>query len=310
MDGRRLRSGSLIYLGVALLFVILGLVGWREELTDLVADARGFAWRWQPGMFALAVLVTAPALVATGATWVYLYRASGAGMSYRDGTAAWIGSNLGRYIPGKIWQLAGLASYAKASGHPGAGAISTSILLQAVTLLTGLAWGAAVLGARLLGSDRTALIQLAGVVVLLIVLVQPSVIGFIARIAGRLLNEPSAGAIPGTGHTFRAAAVLFLVWALYGLGFWLLCRATVGGQAAPSFVESTGIFAASYIMGYLVLVAPGGILVREGAMAALLVAAAGLPVPVAAALAVGARIWVTLAELFALATGFVSRRRG
>jgi uncharacterized membrane protein YbhN (UPF0104 family) len=309
MERRRLRWGTLAFLAVALVFVVLGLVAWRGELTRLVSEARGFDWMWRPGLILAALLAAAAALVATGATWVHLFRAAGARISYRDGITAWIGSNLGRYIPGKVWQLAGLASFAKASGHPGGAAISTSILLQSVTLLTGLAWGAAVAGGHFVGSDRTAFLQLAAVMVLLIILVQPPVVRTVARLAGRLLDEPAAQTAPGARQVLGSSLVLGAVWALYGLGFWSLCLGTLG-EVTPSYLQCTGIFAAAYVAGYLVLIAPGGILVREGAMTALLVALAGLPAAAAAALSVGARIWVTVAELSALGAGLVTRRRG
>ena len=67
------------------------------------------------------------------------------------------------------------------------------------------------------------------------------------------------------------------------------------------FPVLTGVFAASYIVGYLVLVAPGGLVVREGAMTALLVEAGGLAVGVAAPVAIIARLWVVATELGALA---------
>jgi uncharacterized membrane protein YbhN (UPF0104 family) len=63
----------------------------------------------------------------------------------------------------------------------------------------------------------------------------------------------------------------------------------------------TGVFAASYVVGYMALIAPGGLVVREGAMTGLLTELSEMPVGVAAAVAILARLWLVGAELGALA---------
>jgi uncharacterized membrane protein YbhN (UPF0104 family) len=66
----------------------------------------------------------------------------------------------------------------------------------------------------------------------------------------------------------------------------------------------------AYVAGYVVLIAPGGLVVREGAMAALLVTLAGIPLGAAAAIAAAARVWTTVAELIAFAVVAGGLRRG
>jgi len=141
-----------------------------------------------------------------------------------------------------------------------------------------------------------------------LILVQPPVVKAVMRLAGRLLKEPAVQTTPGASHIVQSSLVLAGVWTLYGLGFWSLCQGMVG-EAGPSFLPATGIFAAAYVAGYLVLIAPGGLLIREGAMVALLVAITPLTTPVAAALALAARLWATVAELAALGLGLITRKR-
>ena len=105
----------------------------------------------------------------------------------------------------------------------------------------------------------------------------------------------------------RAAMTLVAVWAGYGIGFYAIGRG-FAGSSAPGLLAATGIFAASYVAGYVVLVAPGGLLVREGAMALLLVGVAGAPAPLAAVLAILARLWVTAAEILAFLIAVVAAR--
>ncbi len=97
----------------------------------------------------------------------------------------------------------------------------------------------------------------------------------------------------------RAAVALCIVWCLYGAGFWLLLHGVAGDLNLP-LGRATGVFAASYVAGYLVLVAPGGLVAREGVMTTLLVALRAAPWGGAAGLAGVARLWSIATELLAL----------
>ena len=95
----------------------------------------------------------------------------------------------------------------------------------------------------------------------------------------------------------------------YGVGLLLLLRGVGVAWEVMQIPALTGIFAASYVIGYLVLVAPGGLVVREGAMTALLVDLGGLALGVAAAVAIMARVWMVVTEFVALALVLAWSRR-
>jgi uncharacterized membrane protein YbhN (UPF0104 family) len=129
----------------------------------------------------------------------------------------------------------------------------------------------------------------------------PRVIRRVASRLGRWLGEDDLRVELDSGHIVRAAAGMLLAWCLYGVGLFLLLRGVGIAVEVIQLPVLTGIFAASYVVGYLVLVAPGGLVVREGAMTALLADLVGLAVGVAAAVAIMARIWMVVTELAALA---------
>ncbi|MGH7658771.1 MAG: hypothetical protein ACREL6_11100, partial [Gemmatimonadales bacterium] len=83
-------------------------------------------------------------------------------------------------------------------------------------------------------------------------------------------------------------------WCGYGVAFWIL------GQAVLPDLQLTvpaaiGAFTASYVAGFLALLAPGGLLVREGVIVLMLQGTLGLPA--ATALAVASRLLLTVTEL-------------
>ncbi|NPV09982.1 MAG: hypothetical protein HPY83_18715, partial [Anaerolineae bacterium] len=82
-------------------------------------------------------------------------------------------------------------------------------------------------------------------------------------------------------------------WLWVGATFWALGRG-LGAQPGSLFAWASA-FSASYVAGYLSLLTPSGLGVREGVLALLLAGVAGHGMAGIAAL--GGRLWLSLAEL-------------
>lgn len=310
MSRRLRRVLTVLFLVVAVGFAAAVLTERWGELRAVRSQVEGFEWRLAPGWLAAALALATANLFWMGGVWVYLYRSGGGRLGYLRGIRVWLAANLGRYIPGKVWQLSGLAVHLRQTGESGALALGSAMAFQVVTLLTGLAAGVSLLGAgpRVLpgGSGPTAVL----VVLALLALLHPAVVGKGMELAARVLREDLPHAEPPDARALAAAAGAMLAsWAIYGLGLWCLLRGVTARQVAGPLVLA-GVFAASYVAGYLVLVVPGGLGVREGAMTGLLVAVAPVGGAVAAAVALLARVWVTLAELAGLGLALAAPGRG
>jgi hypothetical protein len=124
----------------------------------------------------------------------------------------------------------------------------------------------------------------------------PLLVGPFARVAARLLRrEVTAIAVPAPTLWLVVAANV-AAWVGYGLAFRLFAGALALGSAG-NWLDYLAVFTGSYLIGYLVLVAPGGIGVRELAMAESL-RALGLAGPGEAwLLAIASRLWLTVLEL-------------
>ena len=292
---------SILFLAAALAAVVAALSGAWGEWSE--AAASGVAgWHVRPLPLAGAVACGAAALWISGATWGMLLRSSGGEMSVSEAAAAWLGSNLGRYLPGKIWQVTGLVGYARVRGDSGAGVLVTLLVFQTVILASGAGIGLAALGGSALGGVGVWPLVLGGVCV--VGAVAPPVLRLVVRLGRRLLREPgdAVETPPGVRLIARALAGSLLAWSLHGLGFWALLEGLVAENPVEPFV-ALGVFSASYVIGSAAVFAPGGMIVREGAMASLLGVAATLALGPAAALSLAARLWSTVAEVVALAAG-------
>lgn len=295
---KTVRVIAVLFVGAAVLTAGLAIVSGWGSWTALRDQAREFAWDLHWGWLGAAFAAAVAALLVTARLWVWVLRRAGGKLATGEGVAAWMGSNLGRYLPGKIWQLTGIAAYLRVRGESGAAGLGASLALQAVVLASGVAVGLATLGMTALGGAEPWVLALGGLVV--VVALHPATLRLLMRTGARLLGEPPPGGSLGPRDLALAGLGTLVVWGLYGIGFWALYRGLTP-TAGPGLVASTGMFAAAYVVGYLVLIAPGGLVVREGAVAALLGSVVGVPLGAAAGIAVAARVWTTVAELAAFA---------
>jgi uncharacterized membrane protein YbhN (UPF0104 family) len=297
--GRRL--AILAFLGVALIFVGLLLRGQWTALDGVMESARSFDWSFHPWWIAGAIAVGIANLFLMALVWTDLFRRTGGTAGHAEAVRVWVVTNFGRYIPGKVWQLGGLAVYMKGRGDSGAAALVSAVAFQLIALVTGAAIAVATIGVGWAGLEGGWLPGLVTLALILVTGLHPGVLSWIARRLGSWFGETGVSVTLGAGDIARSAAGLLVAWLLYGAGFLMLVRGVGVPWELAQLPVLTGVFAASYIVGYLVLVAPGGLVVREGAMTALLVEAGGLAVGVAAPVAIIARLWVVATELGALA---------
>jgi hypothetical protein len=215
-------------------------------------------------------------------------------------------ASLGRYLPGKIWQVAGMALLSQRAGLPAVSATASAILGQLLFLLAGVAFVAIVLPGWL---GPAPILAALGAIVLLaggayLVGTQrggaptAAITAFLRNRLGarldelvRLLRGIRPRHLPGWLVAYAAS------WLLLGAAFALFAVA-FAPAAASSVRFLAGSIAAAYLVGYAAFFAPAGLGFREGVLGLLL--ANVMPAPTAVIVAVASRLWFTLAELIPL----------
>lgn len=240
-----------------------------------------------------ALIVLAVYTVLIGAWWAVL-RGWKQQLRYRDAVRIWSVSNLGRYLPGKVWSVAGLAALAQRAGVSAWAAVGSAIAMQALAVASGVG----VVAAMLPGVASP--IQLGAVglvaVTVLVVLMSPRVGEAIARaIRSRRTYHP----LP-VGVGLLAYSMTVLSWMAYGVAFWLLAHGVIDEPALPLRL-AIGVFAGGYIVGLLAIFAPGGIGVREFVYIAALTPSLG--VGGAIVVSVASRLLLTATEIIAALVG-------
>lgn len=199
-------------------------------------------------------------------------------------------ANLGRYVPGKVWQIAGLVALARGRGVAAATASAAAVLGQGIALLSATAIG---LGAVWTFADGAGWRWIAPALVIAIPTVGliPPVFHWAATLWFRLAKTPHPdGLSPSTAVGWLSVGILS--WVVYACSFWLLVSGL--GQDA-GFIVTAPAFAAAYVLGYLMVFAPAGIGIREGFLLAIL--SPYLGAGAAGTIAVIQRLWTTVLEV-------------
>ncbi len=205
----------------------------------------------------------------------------------------WFISSLGRYVPGKIWQVASMAYLTKKEGIPVETSITSAILAQVLAFIPGAALGAITL--VIVFSYGIQWIALAFLIVVIgVILVYPPFLEKSINFIGKRLKRPPVR-ISGRHHNMLWIMFLYLLgWILYGSAFFLFARSVVTIPIIQ-MIMYPGIFTASYLVGLIAIFVPGGLGVREGILTALL--SSFFPLSIATAIALASRLWFTLAEI-------------
>lgn len=221
-------------------------------------------------------------------------------------------ANLGRYVPGKVLQIAGLAWLARREGVAPGTSMGAAVVGQGTALLGATVIG---LGAFFGPNEGYRAIGWIGVGLTAVFIVVTSVPasarvldGMWRRIAGskaaegdsgilNVVNAPQAearqsGPVSRPGFGLRWTAWYALNWGVYAAAFWLLF---LGLEGWAPFLSVGPAFAAAYLVGYAAVFAPAGVGVREVALVVFLLPV--LPRDSALALAVASRVWTTAVEL-------------
>jgi hypothetical protein len=230
-------------------------------------------------------------------TWRSVLGCWDARLPFWTAARIWSVSNLGRYLPGKIWQIGAMGAMAREVGVSPIAASGSAILGTLVNVVAGFV--VALLGGRGLlerssnghGTLAIAFVLVAAVALLAAPVLLPRMTPWIGRMVGR----PVTARLP-TGAVVYALLGNLAAWLLYGAAFQLFMVGLLDGGAG-GYADYLAAYTISYLVGYLALFAPAGIGVREGAMVTVLAYAGLATRPEAALVALASRVWLTLLEV-------------
>jgi hypothetical protein len=239
-----------------------------------------------PAWLGLSVAIVLATYLLQVESWRRVLAGWRQALPYRVAVRAWCLANLARYLPGKLWSVAGLVVMVQRAGVAPWAATASAVVAQALALGTGVAVVAFALPTDALGPR----LGLALLIALGVMLAPGS--AKLMRLAGRIMPRAQLRPLP-LSAVFAGGLLMLAGWAGYGAAFWALARGIgVPGLDLPSAI---GLFTAGYLVGWLVLFAPAGVGARELTLLNLLTPVVGAGAAIS--LTVASRLALTITEV-------------
>jgi hypothetical protein len=258
-----------------------------------------FSLKWQPIVWSYVVF--GAYLLNRALIWHWMTLKFGCAIPLRGAVAAWFYSLLGKYVPGKVFLLAGRLHFYGQHGRSSL-RVGMCFMLETICVLLAaiLVLLIAPLATDIPGSSRYRAPAVV-LVVAFLVAIRPKHLELLARPLLKLLKRPPLSLPVRYRDTLSVVAVFTLNWTLLGVGFFLFTSALYP-MKLPYLFYLAGSFALASTVGILALFAPAGLGVREGVLVVAL--SAVMPHGIAIVVTLASRVWMTLGEL--LAVGLVA----
>jgi glycosyltransferase 2 family protein len=274
-----------LFLVLALGLLVWGLVRSWPEVRPLLGDIG-----WRNAVVGLVLAVGATATMA--AAWRLLLPDLGVRLPGRKAAEVFFVGQLGKYVPGSVWSVIAQMELSREHQVPRSRVAIASMLSMVIGVLAALIVAGATLSWS--GSELGVYAWAFAVLPLGVVLLHP-----------RLLSRLVDGALRRSGHGSLTEPLRWTT--VLGSSFtavvsWLLFGAQAVAIAAPLGVHGprevalvVGAFALSWVVGFLVVIAPAGLGVREACL--VLVTSPVLDSTSAFTLAIVSRALMTAADL-------------
>jgi glycosyltransferase 2 family protein len=277
---------------VVAIFLFLGKMVWDHwnQVKETPFTLRPFPFILSTAIFAFSYFIQIWA-------WHLITLKLRIALSPSETLKSWFYSQLGKYLPGKVWLLLSRFYFYESRGKSKK-SISVALYFEMVTIIA--AAGLIFLAALIFHRDIWLFYswRQSGWLVLLLLL------GFVSlhpRVLQKILNwilvqfkwEPISLSI-SYSNILWILFVCIVSWVVGGVGFYLFVDSVY--PVAPQYILFlTGALAISSTLGLIAIFAPSGLGVREGVLVYLL--SFTMATPVAVIISILTRIWMTLIEI-------------
>lgn len=305
---RSLRSkilGALV-VGIILFFLARQLIRSWDEIPFN-------QFRLEIGWLTLSYLGLLVSFLLTVRAWQEIMSSLKQSMNYYSSWWVITGSYLGKYIPGHVWAIGGRMWLCKRQGisekHSG-----TGMLLEMLLLLLGslLIFSSGLLLPSFPSPFNTESGVLSWVYLLLIpepfllAVLFTSLLSWALRTMAKLVFKREISLEIDRKILARALILIITSSFIQGLAFYMLAR-SIYPVDMKVMLHFIALYNGAWAAGFLSIVAPGGLGVREGALILLL--KPYLPTSVAIIIAALARLWITLFEIAMALIGLFMRMK-
>jgi hypothetical protein len=308
----RFPVGTVVRVGVVLCLFTAAAIAIEGGWERIQAALRDHDWQFDAGAALVAALLMVGASVWLGVVWYLIGKAFGASLGLGSAIRIYSQSNLGKYLPGKVFHAVARVYMAQQQGVPVAMAttmvaidvvmyVGASLLIIVVALplvLFAMLRRATDSGIAPVDESLVTIVAAIGLVAAFAML-HPRIMNLCFRVANKVLPKREFPQIEAKYTTMLGIFALYLsLWGMYTASFYSSVLA-VHPITPSSFLTLGAIYALSYLAGLIVPIAPAGLGVRDGLMVVLL--GQLIPYPAAVVASVLSRLLQVAAEFLCAA---------
>ena len=288
-----------VFLAVALVGLVWAVV---KNWGSLVSALAVLPWHIAFASVALGIVY----VFFTMWSWKVILADLGSILDWNVATQLFGISQIGKYIPGGVWNIVASAEIGRDHEIPAHRSVTAMTIAVLISLLSGTGIGTiTVLSTSVSIQVPVWLIVL--LLVVLIALLMPPVLNRLIGFGFKLLKRP----VPERQMTFEglglATLLAVVAWIIAGIQVWVLACGFAMRPSMASLMLSIGAYALAWVVGFLVVFVPAGTGVRESVLG--LFFAGVLSSGSVLAVVLISRIAMTIADLMFAGVGVLLKTR-
>lgn len=238
-------------------------------------------------------------------SWQEIMRALGSSISFTQSFWMIATTQIAKYVPGRVWYMVGRVYIGKKEKMSGE-SLAVSMILETCLLLIS---SSIIFLFSTIVVGKYSFINLSICIILLIVaivILNPQILSRVINFFLKIFKKPRIKLTVSYLQILKLSIYFFGLWFAQIIGFYFLINAVYPISISKIFTLSAA-YTLSWISGFIILFAPGGLGVREGMMTLLL--SPILPTPLAIAISFIARVWITIFEIVIFFVGLLIKNR-
>lgn len=246
--------------GAAIFLIVIYFVA--NNIYTNYSQIENYDWNVDYVMLVVASIITLASFIFPVFAWRFLVLKLGGKIKIKDSLEVWFISNLGRYIPGKIWQLTGLVHLAKKKGVSYQITTTSMVFAQIIFIGLGLLFGFFVFSEKY---DIPNYLPIGSTVIFVILLIFPNLIKKLIEKLAKFVKKDVVIENIKSGDILKYTLLLLINWLFMGISFYIFLLSFSSVETKDIF-DVIAILPATWTIGLIAVFAPGGIGVREGLM--------------------------------------------
>jgi uncharacterized membrane protein YbhN (UPF0104 family) len=254
--GRAVAGTAFVLL--AAIFLVLALRNQREEIGHSLEHM-------SLGAAALAEIALLVGLLFSLFSWQTILASLGHPLRLRESARVFFVGQLGKYVPGSVWPVVVQMEMGRAHDVPRTQMFSATAVATVIGLVAGAVVGVSAVPALVSNGGTSYLLALLAIPVGLMVL-HPRVLNALLRLGTRLLRREPPTDQFRIGTLSRAFGFSLVTWLCFGIHILVLAHSTGHTSMAKLVPLSIGGFAIAWVAGFLFILSPAGVGVREAVL--------------------------------------------